>query len=137
MLWIIQKNLTAMYLGMVRILESNCVQRDVTDSPEKVKSCILRNAKNFPEKLDSCLQWNATDSLEEVDVCVAGNATESTEKHDSFIQQFFGDDDGFYFSDSNVSDYFRINDVQGFTDQMVLLGHIITKQENGPAFIQL
>lgn len=68
---------------------------------------------------------------------VAGNATESTEKHDSFIHQFFGDDDGFYFSDSNVSDYFRINDVQGFTDQMVLLGHIITKQENGPAFIQL
>lgn len=68
-----------MYLGMVRILESNCVQRDTTDSPEKVKSCIHRNANNSPEKLDSCLQCNATDSLEEVDVCVAGNATESTE----------------------------------------------------------
>lgn len=97
---------------MVRILESNCVQRDTTDSPEKVKSCILRNAKNFPEKLDSCLQCNATDSLEEVDVCVAGNATESTAIHGRFIHQFLGDDDGFYFSDSNVSDYFRINDVQ-------------------------
>lgn len=77
-----------MYLGMVRILESNCVQRDATDSPEKVKSCIHRNAKNSPEKLDSCLQCNATDSLEEVDVCVAGNATDSTEKHAALYTNF-------------------------------------------------